>query len=81
MKYLILEDFSGESVPFIFPERVDHEEMREQLPYGRLISGGYLNFRAGKLECHGANSELKIKARPKEDLVIIMEALGEIDKA
>ena len=40
MKYLIVEDFSGQAVPFIFPRRVDHGDMREQLPYGQILSGG-----------------------------------------
>lgn len=31
MKYLIMEDFSGQPVPFIFPRRVDHADMRDQL--------------------------------------------------
>ena len=40
MKYLIMEDFSGQPVPFIFPRRVDHADMRDQLPYGQVISAG-----------------------------------------
>ena len=40
MKYLIMEDFSGQLVPFIFPRRVDHADMRDQLPYGQVISAG-----------------------------------------
>lgn len=79
MKYLILQDFSGKEVPFIFPNRVDHAEMREQLPYGRLIAAGYLNSVANGLECHGGNAELNVKSRPKEDLAIIIEALGELE--
>ncbi len=35
MKYLIFEDFSGEVIPIIFPERILHEEMREQIPIQR----------------------------------------------
>ena len=69
MKYLIVEDFSGQAVPFIFPRRVDHGDMREQLPYGQILSGGVL-----ELGPEG-NSELGIKARPEEDAAIIAEAL------
>lgn len=78
MKYLILQDFSGQKVPFIFPDRVDHVEMREQLPYGQLISGGYLIYEKDGFKCSGGNSELNIKARPEDDFAIIMEALAEI---
>ena len=42
MNYLIVEDFSGQAVPFIFPRRVDHGDMREQLPYGQVLSCGVL---------------------------------------
>lgn len=77
MKYLILEDFSGQAVPFIFPDRVDHVEMREQLPYGQVISGGFIHLDKNGFKCHGANAELKIQARPKEDLELILAAFGE----
>ena len=69
MKYLIMEDFSGQPVPFIFPRRVDHADMRDQLPYGQVISAG-VGF-----VCHGGNAELNVKARPEEDAAIITEAL------
>lgn len=81
MKYLILQDFSGQTVPFIFPERVDHAEMREQLPYGQLLSGGYIKFGPDSFQCYGGNAELNIKARQNEDLAIIKEALAEFGKA
>ncbi len=80
MKYLILQDFSGQPVPFIFPDKVDHAEMREQLPYGQLLSAGYLNYDSDGLKCSGGNAELNIKSRPEEDLSIILEALGNIEK-
>ena len=38
MKYLIMEDFAGQPVSFVFPRRVDHGDMREQLPYGRVLA-------------------------------------------
>ena len=60
MKYLIMEDFAGQPVSFVFPRRVDHGDMREQLPYGAF-------------RCHGGYAELDIVARP-EDEAILMEA-------
>lgn len=75
MKYLILSDFSGRSVPFIFPDNVDHAEMREQLPYGQALSGGYLIMDENGLKCGGGNAELNIKSRPEEDLAVILDAL------
>ena len=78
MKYLIMEDFSGQPVPFIFPRRVDHADMRDQLPgslkshFFRTCAG---NRAPGGFSCHGGNAELNVKARPEEDAAIITEAL------
>ena len=75
MKYLIMEDFSGQAVPFILPRRVDHGDMREQLPYGQVLSGGVLELGPEGFRCSGGNSELGIRARPEEDAAILAEAL------
>ena len=75
MKYLIMEDFSGQPVPFIFPRRVDHADMRDQLPYGQVISAGVVEHGHEGFVCHGGNAELNVKARPEEDAAIITEAL------
>jgi hypothetical protein len=79
MKYLIVEDFSGQPVPFIFPRRVDHCDMREQLPYGRVLSAGFVELAEQGFVCSGGNTELKLKARP-EDREILAEALRQRSK-
>lgn len=75
MNYLIVEDFSGQPVPFIFPRRVDHGDMRDQLPYGQIIAGGVLELGPAGFICTGGSNELGIKARPAEDAAVIAEAL------
>lgn len=75
MNYLIVEDFSGRPVPFIFPRRVDHGDMRDQLPYGQIIAGGVLQWGPAGFVCSGGSNELGIKARPVEDAALIAEAL------
>lgn len=70
-----MEDFSGQPVPFIFPRRVDHGDMREQLPYGLALSCGQLELGAGGFVCSGGNNEMGLKARPEQDAAIIAEAL------
>ncbi len=75
MKYLIVEDFSGQAVPFVFPRRVDHGDMREQLPYGQVLSAGFLELGPKGFVCTGGHAELGLKARPEEDAAIIAEAL------
>ena len=64
MKYLIMEDFAGQPVSFVFPRRVDH---------GRVLGAGYVELRDGAFRCHGGYAELDIVARP-EDEAILMEA-------
>ena len=75
MNYLIVEDFSGQAVPFIFPRRVDHGDMREQLPYGQVLSGGIVEYSSAGFVCSGGHAELGLKARPAEDAAIIVDAL------
>lgn len=74
MKYLILEDFAGRPVPFLFPDRVDHADMRDQLPYGKVLAAGYVEQSGGVFRCTGGSAELEIAARP-EDPEVIAEAL------
>lgn len=75
MKYLIVEDFSGQAVPFIFPRRVDHVDMFEQLPYGKVLSAGYVELQPdGTFDCYGGNAELQLKADPQKDSALLKEA-------
>lgn len=63
MKYLICRDFSGQPVPFIFPDKVAHVDMRDQLPYGSVISAGYVELRGGKFFCYGGDVDLGVSAQ------------------
>jgi len=74
MKYLIMEDFSGKPIAFIFPDLVDHADMREQLPYTKALSGGYLELEQGLIHCFGGYAELELKSSP-DDVKIITNAL------
>ncbi|MDL2266406.1 hypothetical protein LJC46_00255 [Desulfovibrio sp. OttesenSCG-928-G15] len=60
MKYIICEDFSGQPVPFLFPDKVAHVDMREQLPYARVFSAGYVVLENGEFVCHGGDVELGV---------------------
>ena len=75
MKYLIMEDFAGQPVSFVFPRRVDHGDMRDQLPYGRVLGAGYVELREGVFHCSGGYAELGIAARP-EDVEILTQAFS-----
>jgi len=70
MKYLICEDFSGDVIPILFPERILHEEIREQIPYSKVVSGGYVFLKDGKFICKGRVKELNISARDEDAEII-----------
>ncbi len=70
MKYIMFEDFSGRPIPVIFPKRIGHEEMREQLPYATVLSAGFVDRRQTGFVCHGSAPELHAKA-DKGDAEII----------
>ena len=75
MKYLICEDFSGQPICFVFPRRVDHLDMREQLPYRKFISAGFVELDKGAFTCFAGSQEMGLVARPEEDAALIAEAL------
>lgn len=74
MRYLVVEDFAGQPVPFLFPDRVDHADMRDQLPYGRVLGAGDVSMADGHIRCTGGSAELGILAR-EEDAAVIEAAL------
>lgn len=66
MKYIMCEDFSGQPVPFLFPDKVAHVDMREQLPYVRICSAGYISLEDGVFVCYGGDAELGVSAGPDD---------------
>ena len=72
MKYLICQDFAGQPAPFVFPDKVAHSDMREQLPYGQVISAGYVAVANGTFICSGGDADLGIHSRPG-DAAILMQ--------
>ena len=66
MKYIICEDFSGQPIPFLFPDKVSHTEMREQLPYTVVVSAGYIILADGQFVCSGGDAELGAVAQPED---------------
>ena len=70
MKYLVVEDFSGAPIPFLFPERIRHDEMREQLPYATVLSAGLVELRDGRFVCFGGCPELSLAARAGDEEIV-----------
>lgn len=75
MKYIMFEDFGGDPVPVIFPNRIEFEQMREQIPYSTVLSAGYVQLRAGSFATHGRAADIDKDSRP-EDAAIIAEKFG-----
>ena len=80
MKYLIAEDFAGQPVPFIFPDRVTHADMREQLPYSRILSAGYVTIAGNAFVCTGGDADLGVMAG-KDDAAVITASFAATEKA
>ncbi|WP_027179325.1 hypothetical protein [Maridesulfovibrio bastinii] len=70
MKYIIFEDFSGDPLPIIFPNRINYLEFREQMPYTKVISAGYVQVRENGFACHGESKELRVASRPEDGEII-----------
>lgn len=80
MKYIIFNDFAEIPVAILFPNRIGHEEMREQVPYTTVISAGYVELPSGGvIRCWGLAPDLMVSARPDEDAKIIARHFSETD--
>ncbi len=70
MKYIIFKDFSEKETPILFPSRILHREMRDQIPYGDVISAGFVFLEPSGFVCKGESKDLKVKARAKDAQII-----------
>ncbi len=70
MKYIIFEDFSGEATPVIFPKRIAFDEMREQIPYTKVLSAGIVSLEQGLIKCSGQPNELGLNSLDRDSRVI-----------
>jgi hypothetical protein len=70
MKYIMFEDFSGAPLPIIFPKRIDFSEMREQIPYTKVLAAGYAHVTPTGFACFGESKSLAAQARSEDALII-----------
>jgi hypothetical protein len=78
MKYIMFEDFSGTAVPVIFPNRINHEEMREQMPYTKVLSAGHVILKEGVFSCYGSSKALKAEIAA-DDAKVIAAKFGDAE--
>lgn len=76
MKYIIFEDFSGKQTPILFPERILHEELREQIPYAKVLSAGYVYSTEEGFSCRGKVRELGVFSRDEDSRIIARSFSG-----
>jgi hypothetical protein len=70
VKYIIFEDFSGKQTPILFPERILHEELREQIPYAKVLSAGYVYSTEEGFSCRGKVRELGVSSSEEDSRII-----------
>ncbi|MDZ7762664.1 MAG: hypothetical protein U5L00_20745 [Desulfovermiculus sp.] len=70
MKYIIFEDFGGQETPILFPERILHDELRDQIPYARVVSAGMVALHGGEFVCKGRVKALDAQARSEDGRII-----------
>ena len=76
MKYIVFEDVGGKTIPILFPAKILHQEMREQIPYAKVLSAGSVHHDGRGFVCRGGSKDLGVRSRP-EDTRIIAEAFDE----
>ena len=76
MRYIIFEDSAGRPMPVLFPNRIGHEEMRDQMPYGVALSAGEVLHDGTGFVCTGQAKELGLSAR-QEDADIVSRFFAE----
>lgn len=70
MRYIIFQDFGGKAVPFLFPDKVEFVDMREQMPYTVVLNCGNVALENGSLSCSGGDKELGVVAGPDDARLI-----------
>ncbi|NCC23571.1 MAG: hypothetical protein EOM25_00025 [Deltaproteobacteria bacterium] len=70
MKYIVFEDFSGQELPVLFPDRIGHGEMRAQIPYSKIISAGFVEINKSRISCSGGSKSLGVEFRPEDSETI-----------
>ena len=80
MKYIIFDDFAAMPTAILFPNRIGHAEMREQIPYAKVISAGYVEAPpGGDIRCRGSAPDLRTHSREDKDAAIIQKQFTETD--
>jgi hypothetical protein len=69
MKYVMLRLDSGELLPLLFPEFMQHSHVAQSVP-ATVVSAGRVSLEAGKLIADGASSSLNVSSREEDSGII-----------
>jgi hypothetical protein len=69
MKYVMLKLGSGEMLPLIFPEFMQHSVMAQSVP-AAVISAGRVFLEDGRLVARDGSSSLHVSAREQDSEII-----------
>ncbi len=69
MKYVMLKLDSGELLPLLFPEFMQHAHMAQSVP-ATVVSAGHVHLEDGKIVARGASSSLDVSSREEDSKII-----------
>ena len=69
MKYVMLRLDSGDLLPLLFPEFMQHAQMAQAVP-ATVVSAGRVYLKDGKLVAHGSSASLGVSSREQDSAVI-----------
>jgi hypothetical protein len=69
MKYIMLRLDSGELLPLLFPEFMQHSHMVQSIP-ATVVSAGRVSLEDGRLIAKGASSSLNVASREEDSGMI-----------
>jgi hypothetical protein len=69
MKYVMLKLDSGELLPLLFPEFMQHSHMAQSVP-ATVVSAGHVHLEDGKIIARGASSSLDVSSREEDSKII-----------
>ena len=69
MKYVMLRLNSGDLLPLIFPEFMQHSDMASSVPTS-VVSAGRVYIEDGKIVAHGSSSSLGVSSREADSEII-----------
>jgi hypothetical protein len=69
MKYVMLKLDSGELLPLLFPEFMQHSQIARSVP-AAVVSAGRVYLVDGKIIARGASSSLDVSSREEDSEII-----------